>query len=350
MSEKVVGNDLIGQRRGSGPLGEDITQLVLEHPARCFFEVWVNLEHPEGRRGRWGDRTRAVIEVYANGLVVQILVEQGGRGIGRSGEKLVISGQSACLILIKKNIQNAGPICEIGQRFTVTLLIQSQLQNPRGRGPHLNQGFTLVGFILEVGEVPLHRLQSIKAQHVGAIVHGGMDKKRSHLVGEVGMDAVMGLRGLGFRREVIQVGLKGWRREVQIPRQKQRDHGEETNDEWGTALKDRSRFGKAFLKVRLFHGIALSMEHKNKQVRCGSSCRLHAREKAPPKEKVQNKKEGRKVGYHGCYGPFEREKRVATSHHWRKPHCPPSATGALEQPQERGLRQLLPWTPRARRP
>ena len=58
--------------------------------------------------------------------------------------------------------------------------------------------FSLVRLGLEVRQILLHRLQRLKVQNVGEVVHGDVDKQRSHFVRKMGVDAVVRLRSIGF--------------------------------------------------------------------------------------------------------------------------------------------------------
>ena len=129
--------------------------------------------------------------------------------------------------------------------------------------------FSLVRLGLEVRQILLHRLQRLKVQNVGEVVHGDVDEQRSHFVWKMSVDAVVRFRGIGFGREIVEVGLERGRGDVEMARQHHGEQREDTHDDRGCATEGRRRPRKAFFEVRLIHGQALPMEHKNQQVRCG---------------------------------------------------------------------------------
>ena len=83
------------------------------------------------------------------------------------------------------------------------------------------------------------------------------------------VNTVVSFRRLCFGREIVEIGLKRGRRNVQVASEHQGEDGKDTDDERCRPTERRRRLRKAFLKVRLIHVSALAMEHKNQQVCCG---------------------------------------------------------------------------------
>ena len=164
-----------------------------------LIEVGVNFEDPKrgGRRRRGG--ARPVLEVDANGFVVEVAVEECGRSVGCRREELIVSGESAVFILVKQHVEDVGPRCEGGERRTVPFLVESQLHDARGCGPNLDHVFPLFRLVLEVLQVGVHGLKGFKSQDVGAVAHFDVHEQGSHLVGEVRMDSIVRFRCVRFR-------------------------------------------------------------------------------------------------------------------------------------------------------
>ena len=92
------------------------------------------------------------------------------------------------------------------------------MKNAGCRGPHLYHLLSFVGFVLEMNQILVHCLHGVKRQNVGAVVHRHVDEEWAHFIGKVGVNAVVSDGRFGFRGKIVEIGLEGRRRDVEVRR------------------------------------------------------------------------------------------------------------------------------------
>ena len=111
----------------------------------------------------------------------------------------------------------------------------------------------------------MHRLDVVKGQHVGPVVGCHMNEEWACFIGEKFVNSIVSNRGVRLRCKVIEICLKGGRRNIELTREKECDDGEKNHDIRRSLLELRRSLGQAFLKAPRIHEPPRQRWHKKKQ-------------------------------------------------------------------------------------